>query len=66
MWISDFGMVVLYLCACDTMGERIRRIGRMDTDFLFFHGFQAHAPKKSVCICPIRLIRSPIVSQAHE
>jgi hypothetical protein len=25
---------------CDTMGERIGRIGRIETDFLlFFHGF---------------------------
>jgi hypothetical protein len=32
------------------MGERIGRIGRIQTDFFgFFHGFQAHAPpKKSV------------------
>jgi hypothetical protein len=53
----------------DTMGERIGRIGRIRTDFSghsvgIFYGFQAHAPqKKSVCIRPIRLIRSPIVSQ---
>jgi hypothetical protein len=47
------------------MGKRIGRIGRIQTDFfLFFHGFQAHAPtKKSVSIRPIRSIRSPIVSQ---
>jgi hypothetical protein len=46
------------------MGERIGRIGRIETDFFgIFHGFQAHAPpKKSVSIRPIRPIRSPIVS----
>jgi hypothetical protein len=48
----------------DTMGERMGRIGQIETDFfLIFHGFQAHAPmKKSVRIRPIRPIRSPIVS----
>jgi hypothetical protein len=48
----------------DTMGERIERIGRIRTDFL---GINARIPskkikKKSVCIRPIRSIRSPIVS----
>jgi hypothetical protein len=48
------------------MGERIGRIGRIETDFFgFFHRFQARAPpKKSVRIRPIRPIRSPIVSQS--
>jgi hypothetical protein len=32
---------------CDTMGERMGRIGRIETDFfLIFHGFQTYAPQK--------------------
>jgi hypothetical protein len=47
----------------DTMGERIRRIGQIQTDFfLFFTDFKHTYPKKSVSIRPIRPIRSPIVS----
>jgi hypothetical protein len=45
----------------DAMGERM---GRIRTDFFCFflgHGSEI-APKKSVRIRPIRLIRSPIVS----
>jgi hypothetical protein len=50
---------------CDTMGERIGRIRRIRTDFLIkMHGFQAKKQKKSVSICRIRPIRSPIVSQS--
>jgi CRISPR-associated endonuclease/helicase Cas3 len=49
---------------CDTMGERIGRIGRMDTDFflIFWIESRAFGAKKSVSICRIRPIRSPIVS----
>ncbi len=46
----------------DTIGERIRRIWQMETDFLFqCSNFQAKI-KKSVSIRRIRPIRSPIVS----
>jgi hypothetical protein len=45
------------------MGERIGRIGQIDTDFLIFVlEIRAIGSKKSVCIRPIRSIRSPIVS----
>jgi hypothetical protein len=47
----------------DTMGERIRRIGQIRTDFFYFLlEIRAFCQKKSVRIRPIRLIRSPIVS----
>jgi hypothetical protein len=47
----------------DTMGERIGRIRRIDTDFFIsMHEFQAKNQKKSVRIRLIRPIRSPIVS----
>jgi hypothetical protein len=38
MAISDCGFRIAECCDTnfDTMGERIRRIGRIDTDFLFF------------------------------
>jgi hypothetical protein len=39
----------------DTMGERIGRIERINTDFLIFYGFQACLQKK-------RVNRSPTVS----
>jgi hypothetical protein len=46
----------------DTMGERIGRIGRIRTDFFQPKPeFQAKKAKKSVSICRIRPIRSPIV-----
>jgi hypothetical protein len=47
------------------MGERIGRIGRMQTDFflIFCLKFIHLDSKKSVRIRPIRPIRSPIVSQ---
>jgi hypothetical protein len=52
---------------CDTMGERMGRIGRIRTDFFLFFTDSKHTrPKKSVCIRPIRPIRSPIVSQNHR
>jgi hypothetical protein len=49
------------------MGERIGRIGQMETDFLSFRrklpiGKRFIRQEKSVSIRPIRLIRSPIVS----
>jgi hypothetical protein len=46
------------------MGERIERIGQIETDFflIFLLEIRALGFKKSVCIRPIRLIRSPIVS----
>jgi hypothetical protein len=48
---------------CDTMGERIGRIGQIYTDFfLFCPVFEPKPKKKSVQIRPIRPIRSPIVS----
>jgi hypothetical protein len=49
----------------DTMGERIRRIGRIRTDFFGYQctDFKQKNQKKSVSIRPIRPIRSPIVSQ---
>jgi hypothetical protein len=49
----------------DTMGERIGRIGRIETDFFGFKctNFKQKNQKKSVSIRPIRPIRSPIVSQ---
>jgi hypothetical protein len=45
----------------DTMGERI---GRIDTDFFFDFSriSSTRTQQKSVCIRPIRPIRSPIVS----
>jgi hypothetical protein len=47
------------------MGERIGRIGRIDTDFSLVRVLEIRAKikKKSVSIRPIRPIRSPIVSQ---
>jgi hypothetical protein len=45
------------------MGERIGRIRRIDTDF--FVWISGLFQKKSVQICPIRPIRSPIVSHQH-
>jgi hypothetical protein len=50
---------------CDTMGERIGRIGRIQTDFFWYQctNFKQKNQKKSVSIRPIRPIRSPIVSQ---
>jgi hypothetical protein len=54
---------------CDTMGERMGRIGRIHTDFFWIPmpEFQAKkSKKKSVSICPIRPIRSPIVSQSSN
>jgi hypothetical protein len=50
------------------MGERIRRIGRIDTDFALSHLFEIRekSKKKSVSIRPIRPIRSPIVSQRSK
>jgi hypothetical protein len=46
------------------MGERIRRIGRIETDFFLLKctTFKQINQKKSVSIRPIRRIRSPIVS----
>jgi hypothetical protein len=46
------------------MGERIGRIGQIRTDFFFIFclKFEHLDSKKSVSICPIRPIRSPIVS----
>jgi hypothetical protein len=48
----------------DTMGERIARIGRIETDFFYLNAriFKQKIKKKSVSICRIRPIRSPIVS----
>jgi hypothetical protein len=50
--------------SCDTMGERIERIRQIRTDFFYFL-LKTYALefKKSVLICLIRSIRSPIVSQ---
>jgi hypothetical protein len=51
------------------MGERIGRIGRIYTDFFLWNKRQKSGEKKkkkSVQIPPIRLIRSPIVSQLNE
>jgi hypothetical protein len=49
---------------CDTMGERI---GRIRTDFFcFILKNQAKKQEKSVSICPIRPIRSPIVSHSRN
>jgi hypothetical protein len=46
------------------MGERIGRIGQIRTDFFkTFVQNPSIIEKKSVRICPIRPIRSPIVSQ---
>jgi hypothetical protein len=48
------------------MGERIGRIGQIETDFFFYFSRISSLltrPEKSVSIRPIRLIRSPIVSQ---
>jgi hypothetical protein len=45
------------------MGERMGRIGRIRTDFFVkIYEFQAKESQKSVSICRIRPIRSPIVS----
>jgi hypothetical protein len=45
------------------MGERIGRIGRIDTDFFLVRVLEIRKKsKKSVSIRPIRPIRSPIVS----
>jgi hypothetical protein len=64
MWISDFGMLGY---DCDTMGERIGRIGRMDTDFFYFSRISnTRIKKKSVSIRQIRPIRSPIVSPSYH
>jgi hypothetical protein len=47
------------------MGERMGRIGRIETDFLILGLERRHLnAKKSVSIRPIRKIRSPIVSLA--
>jgi hypothetical protein len=48
----------------DTMEERIGRIRQIRTDFLESKcaDFKPKNQKKSVSICPIRPIRSPIVS----
>jgi hypothetical protein len=49
------------------MGERIGRIGQIDADFSFERIVKnPRPPKKSVPICPIRPIRSPIVSQSYH
>jgi hypothetical protein len=46
------------------MGERMGRIGQIQTDFFYFFTDSKHTPKKkSVCIRPIR---SPIVSQPYH
>ncbi len=49
----------------DTMGERMGRIRQIYTDFFFDFAwiFEQRFKKKSVQICRIRLIRSPIRSQ---
>jgi hypothetical protein len=46
------------------MGERMGRIGRIETDFFGVRvfGIREKIKKKSVSIRPIRPIRSPIVS----
>jgi hypothetical protein len=51
--VGDTYLIIFYLVhdkkECDTMGERIGRIGRIETDFfLIFYGFQAHAPQKKI------------------
>ncbi len=49
---------------CDTMGKRIERMGRIQTDFLdFLFKLRAKSKHKSVCIRQIRSIRFPIVAQ---
>jgi hypothetical protein len=66
-WIPQptiYNPAVSHLENGDTMGERIGRIGQIETDFLGCVGLKSvNNPTKSVSICPIRPIRSPIVSQ---
>jgi hypothetical protein len=62
---NDFGFrnVDFGFRNADTMEERIRRIGRIETDFFDFAPILNKSfKKKSVCISPICLIRSSIVS----
>jgi hypothetical protein len=48
---------------CYTMGERMGRIGRIETDFFWARVLAIREKsKKSASIRPIRPIRSPIVS----
>jgi hypothetical protein len=60
----DFGTAISVWESGDTMEERIGRIGRIRTDFFGSKctDFKQKNQKKSVHICPIRPIRSPIVS----
>jgi hypothetical protein len=62
---ANGGVKIYGLDNADTMGERIGRIRRIETDFFVFFCLEpVHLnPKKSVRIRPIRPIRSPIVSQ---
>jgi hypothetical protein len=65
---SNLNSVILHVgWFCDTMGERMGRIGRIDTDFFWYKcpNFKQKNKKKSVPIRPIRPIRSPIVSQNY-
>jgi hypothetical protein len=48
------------------MGERIGRIGQIETDFFDFLLKIREKQKKSVSICPIRPIRSSIASQPNN
>jgi predicted DNA-binding ribbon-helix-helix protein len=58
-----FKLTIFVLENADTMGERMERIGRMDTDFLRCVCLEfVKNQKKTVSI---RSIRSPIVSQNH-
>jgi hypothetical protein len=62
--IEGFKPAVSHLENRDTMGERMGRIGRIQTDFLDPNAriSSKKIKKKSVRIRPIRPIRSPIVS----
>jgi hypothetical protein len=62
--ISECGLRIAE--CCDTMGKRMGRIGRIRTDFFCFASINTVVQKKSVLICPIRTIRSPIVSQHYN
>jgi hypothetical protein len=54
--------LVSHLENADTMGERIERIGQIETDFFWFFFFKIRALESKNPIRPIRSIRSPIVS----
>jgi hypothetical protein len=48
------------------MGERMGRIGQMETDFFYLNAWVSRQKiKKSVSICPIRPIRSHILFSSN-